>query len=1406
MKKKEVIRLLEMGAHPFWGAVDERLVAEAARAFMVWKDSDAYDPREGEGIARQMILFFNLRIKEILLSIEQLHRNHGQVNRSISRAPAEERELLILNYARDLGATRRQLRGDRRAFSRWFGADAVTDRYVRRVAELERETSFSLKRLGSLCAKVLDEEGEREGYPEVWKQLQTEETLRNLLAHKGDVRIRIEAFRALSEALRTVPQDLQQRLVDERTLRFIFRSAQDADQQVWIQCEAIRLLGRISLDALETTLEMRLLHPSSKDDLFVRHRAVRVLGEYLPRRPGLARLFDRIRQDESPYVRQALPRALGAAGEDAVIANLSHLVYNDPSPEVRAAALLEIPGFLERVDLRERVREILLHSLETERDPFVLRTALRISGGTMAEAIEKEGAGGAGNWYVKLTEVVESLHCNAENLSVRRWAAQARERIWSRHDPEARRLRPGLERRMAGISPGKRGRLPGTLAGRSDPVTLGRVCAAITQQDFGCEIGPRFRGKTLVRGHVFHFRTWRFVYEFFHPATDKRQAFSHVTGRHFTQPDHAPSAILAELSQTKVPGEPLFLESESGWRPYLPLVDQLISSLDRGIFTSPIRIFTSEGITEIRPPRLFWRRWKARTALTLRFPHYARLRNWREESRDPPDSYLQAIRRLGFSIRLRPYKGPNGDSRIDPQAARFFPALLPWGASDLWLRIKAYFFSIHENSLTDLVVYSGLIFMIFFGRILLLSRKIRLARRRIPLVIGGWGTRGKSSVERLKAALINALGYGVLSKTTGCEAMFLHAPPYGKLREMYLFRPYDKATIWEQHHLTRLADRMNADVFLWECMGLTPAYVRILQKKWMRDDLSTLTNTYPDHEDLQGPAGHNIPEVMNQFIPKKSILVTTEEQMLPILGTEAKRLGTRVREAGWLEAGLVTPDILDRFSYEEHPYNIALLLGVARELGIEADFALKEMADHVVPDIGMLKAYPISPIRSRRLEFASGMSANERFGCLSNWRRMGFDRSDPKRDPGVWITTVVNNRADRVPRSKVFAGILAEDISADRHFLIGSNLSGLTGFIHDSWESHIRGISLFSEDMEHGQDGPFHRLERMARRLRIPMDRSAVAGRLRIMLEAAGVSEPESLIETAEKPDELRRHLEERKCSHVESLIDHLREDLAALDGYEGLRARLGPSEKGDREGIDREFRKFCTLVFNRKIVVIWNFHATGDQIIDRICRETPPGFHNRIMGLQNIKGTGLDFVYRWQAWERCHDAGERMKSDDPAIMEEGVRDLAGFSEYGPLCEEYVETTVAQVKQKPQAQREQIQAELSMILSNMKNGMSAVTEDEGTADEGGRSGLGVKLLEWVEAFLDAGDAIRRRKTADRIYADMVDGRIGFDRAGQELHKLYKRQKGGWLFESFKELSRRIRKPTPPAEPARDDTV
>ena len=44
-----------------------------------------------------------------------------------------------------------------------------------------------------------------------------------------------------------------------------------------------------------------------------------------------------------------------------------------------------------------------------------------------------------------------------------------------------------------------------------------------------------------------------------------------------------------------LPGEPFTIGHEAGWRPYLPLVDDLISVLDENSSSKPLKVITSEG-------------------------------------------------------------------------------------------------------------------------------------------------------------------------------------------------------------------------------------------------------------------------------------------------------------------------------------------------------------------------------------------------------------------------------------------------------------------------------------------------------------------------------------------------------------------------------------------------------------------------------------------------------------------------------------------------------------------------------------------------------------------------------------------------------------------------------------------
>lgn len=1368
MAAEGLLGLLMRGVHPRLAAIERPLAAELVARYQREQAAISSVPagdrqQDAPHLASRLVPFLVRAIAEDIQGLETMRARHAEfVRRHAGAKSQEERHYLILEYSRWMGASEADIEQDRKAFDRWFGADAMADRYLRRHSQMERRIAFSLDRLGLLAAYRLGADGATMGYRKLWFAMDVEACVKPLLAHDGDPRVAIAAFRCLTTALRALPAVEQEQAIAESTRQYIYRSAMGSRPHVWIQCEALALLATASPASLGAVLAHRFERHEADEDIFVRRRAVGVLFDVLAQHPELGELLVAAASDPSPHVRQGFAEGLHRLPDATGSAWLERLLHDDPSPQVRAMALLEIPKFLEAGRCISVAQASLIHTLSSEADSFVLRAALKVA---VEGCLVLQDGAQQQDWHQAVMPRIESLHTAASSLAVRRWAAQARERLWCERDDTARALRETLAGSTSSLSPGTGTSLPRKLARSIDEPTLGRTLAVMAQQDFGFDVRA---GRHLTRGHRFGLRLWRVWHEMRRPSPDKRQAFRHTIARIFRGQVRAPSGILAELAQTKVPGEPLFIGREGDWRPYLPLLDDVLSTLD--VPGHCARLYSAEGITEIRAPAHPVGRLRARLALIREFAEIARLRNWQDESAGSASAYVRRLEALGFSVRFVAH------GQADAAVTRFFPAAAVFPVAETWQQVEDYFFSLYENSLAELALFAGGALVYFVGKHLYANYRIHQIRRSLPLVLGGWGTRGKSGTERIKAAMINAMGYGIVSKTTGCEAMFLMAHPFGKMREMFLFRPYDKATIWEQFDVMGHAQSLHADVFLWECMALTPSYVQLLQRHWVRDDISTITNTFPDHEDLQGPAGINIPEVMTNFIPVRSTLISSEEQMLPILSHAAAELQTELLPVTWLEAGLLAPDVLARFPYDEHPYNIALVVRLGEELGVARDFALKEMADRVVPDLGVLKTYPLAPVKGRHLIFVNGMSANERFGCLGNWVRMGFDRQDPLQEPGVWISTVVNNRADRVARSQVFAGIIANDINADRHFLIGSNLHGLVGYINQAWDQYVAELTLWAD----GQDAAHALavLESFARRFRVIHAPDQVTRRLLAMLQGLGLN-----VDTP-PPDEepaLRDWLMEAGVTdHLEDMLSAHAAHRVEWQAYQSLAARIAAAES--QTALDAAFREQLGAWFHQRIVVIEDYHASGNQIVDIIRRATPPGYINRIMGIQNIKGTGLDFVYRWQAWNSCYQSCEKLKSPVAAVFDSGLRELAAFQEFGLLCEDHVRASIEQARHTSVAQREYAQAELLLIESNLNLALEEVNAGLNLVRTTG--GWLSRIVEGLEAFLDAGDAVGRRKKANQIYRDLSAERISMDRAVLELQELNKRQKGGWLMHQL----------------------
>ena len=622
--------------------LNQNLITQWLPLYDQWPQSNHSSNQPDEGIHRQWIEVLQHEVSTLGASIEAVtHLRHEFQQRIRSAATAAEIEQHIMTFVTDLGASKRQQKRDKQAFSRWFGQDAVLDRAESQIHTLEYTLSFCLERLGSLWhRRLLTERLPTEAGQ---TPLDFQKTLTPLLSYEGDERVRIAAFQALSEALSGLPKSAQEGSLAANMVQYVYRLALEKTQSVWLQVSALALLANLSPQTFVQVLALRFRHPGKDDDIFVRRQATTLLLQHLGEFSHLSDLLKQIQIDPSDYVRQGLTDLLG----ELPVLNAKALLYEligDACPQVRAAALLRIPDLILNRQLYEDGVACLCLLLRSEQDPFVLRTGLLVLQ-RGHRALLQQGAQ-CDAWLDSLRPRLQALQTH-ENISVQRWATYCHEQVWAQSTPTRLALWQALQHWVTDIPIGRRRSLR-PFTREHSKATLFRLLSVIAQEDFGFEVERGVLGLSLTRGPLFGWQLWRFWHELRNPSTEKRQGYRHTIGRLYFGRIQIPSAKLAELSPTKVPGEPVFLDAQGGWQPHIPLADQMLATLT--LWRLPMRIYTAEGVTLIIPPRFIWQRLWAWMKITMQFASIAQRRNLADTK-----AYLAYFQQLGFQVSIVPH-------------------------------------------------------------------------------------------------------------------------------------------------------------------------------------------------------------------------------------------------------------------------------------------------------------------------------------------------------------------------------------------------------------------------------------------------------------------------------------------------------------------------------------------------------------------------------------------------------------------------------------------------------------------------------------------------------------------------------------------------------------------------------
>lgn len=794
--------------------------------------------------------------------------------------------------------------------------------------------------------------------------------------------------------------------------------------------KTILLLKTISLDSFFSVIE-NVLHEDGNHAIFLKKKIAPLLIGLASKDKRAVSHLEKLIAEKKPFILQGVAESIHLFDDEATALAYYEGIVSNSENSVACSALESLFKLLIQASDDKAIYNKALEAVMSS-DNKVALFAIKSIRAYLIELKRKDTALFSSRLKL-IVPLLEKITENSDSPALCNSSRMALERLWVESDEPASSLyyklksMLKLQKRSAGIRVNKK------IIDAYDDETIGRVLSVLSQESFSIQfVRTAFGGAKLVKDAFFKFRLWRFIYEFLHPSPSKRQTLGNTTGRHFIGNMRSASSVLAEEAESGIPGEPVVLKDAVSSKGFLPLVDDFLSAVE---LKKDYKIFSPEGVTVITSPKGIFKKASSEFKITYNFEYLSNLRGCSNTS------YITAFRNMGYDINIKPYSRDNIFTPAPCRSAKKYfsfvfltPSTLLGFAEDL----KSYFFSLYTNTLKELWIFILAVMALFVCRHICVNMFFRKARNSFPLCIGGWGTRGKSSVERLKTALFLSIGCSVFSKTSGSEASFTYTDSSCEASVIPIFRPYEKATISEQLKFVRLASKFKTEVFLWECMAIAPRYVKIMQNSWMRDDFSTITNAYPDHEDAQGPAGWNIAETMTNFIPPKASLLTTEKEMYPFLEDAANQRGTLFERVDETDTFTLTSDIQNLFPYKEHPKNIGLVLRLAEMFGIDKDIALKGMIDNIMPDIGALKEFPHVVVNNRKIVFISGMSANEKTACLYSWNAMNMNA--PK-DQKVITATLINNRGDRPVRAKVFAEMLVGDLTADVHFLAGTDLN-----------------------------------------------------------------------------------------------------------------------------------------------------------------------------------------------------------------------------------------------------------------------------------------------------------------------------------------------------------------------------
>ncbi|MBR4477425.1 MAG: poly-gamma-glutamate synthase PgsB [Spirochaetales bacterium] len=304
------------------------------------------------------------------------------------------------------------------------------------------------------------------------------------------------------------------------------------------------------------------------------------------------------------------------------------------------------------------------------------------------------------------------------------------------------------------------------------------------------------------------------------------------------------------------------------------------------------------------------------------------------------------------------------------------------------------------------------------------STRLKRLSDKVELRILVNGTRGKSSTARMLIAALNGCGIRTFGKTTGSAARFI----FPDLTEEPVPRRHGVRLVREHTLLFDKAVRCNARAVVCECMAIREESQTVVGSRLVRPSITIITNARVDHVDQMGDTEESTAQVLCKCIGPSKDVYTADKNILSCIAADKT---VRVHESGHLREEL--RPVLQRFSFPVYEENLALVLDVCRDLGLDEAKVIDSVID-AVPDFGMT-----GQTQARGHNLINGFASNDPKSA-----RKLFDGLEP-----ADVTVIYNNRADREFRLPIFRDLLA-DLGISDLVVIGDNAAKCRRFFSRS--------------------------------------------------------------------------------------------------------------------------------------------------------------------------------------------------------------------------------------------------------------------------------------------------------------------------------------------------------------------